>query len=136
MNFQVDSWSQLSTETLATTLGIELKLIEDEKVIMTMPVGPNTRQPMGILHGGASVALAETAASIGGYNLAQKQGKVAVGQEINANHLRPKLEGIVTATATLIHSGRKSMVWEIHITDEQEKLICISRCTLAVIDPM
>ncbi|MCB1214489.1 MAG: hotdog fold thioesterase [Deltaproteobacteria bacterium] len=122
--------------TLGNTLGMEVKELIDGQVTITMPVDQRHHQPYGILHGGASVALAETAASLGAWKLAQKDNKVAVGQEINANHLRPVQSGIVTAKAQVIHHGKNSQVWEIKIYDEEKKLFCISRCTLAIIDPL
>ncbi len=103
-----------------------------ERVVMTMPVTAQHLQPWGYLHGGASVALAETAATVGAF-LNCPPGKVAFGQEINANHIRPFREGLLTATATPLHIGRTSHVWGIDIRNEQNKLICISRCTLSVI---
>ena len=88
-------------------------------------------QPFGYLHGGASVALAETVASIGAY-LAAPEGYTSFGLEINANHLRSMQSGKVTATGIPLHSGRSTAVWSIEIRDEQERLVCISRCTLAI----
>jgi 1,4-dihydroxy-2-naphthoyl-CoA hydrolase len=120
-------------KTLLHSLGIEILQIEKGKVVATMPVDDRTRQPFGLLHGGASVALAETVASIGGYELVDKETEGIVGMEINANHIRGKRDGKVTAVAEVIHQGRKTMVWDIKITDEQNQLISISRCTLAVI---
>lgn len=119
--------------TLLEALGIEVTHIENGKVIATMPVDGRTRQPFGILHGGASVALAETVASVGAYELVDKEVEAVAGQEINANHVRPKNEGVVTAVGTVLHQGRSSQVWDIKITDEQNRLICVSRCTMAVI---
>jgi uncharacterized protein (TIGR00369 family) len=84
------------------------------------------------LHGGASLALAETVASIGGWLNVEQESEIAVGLELNANHLRPVREGFVLAEATPLHRGRSTQVWEIRITDEKERLTCISRCTLAV----
>ena len=112
---------------------MKYELYSKERVVMTMEVTPRTHQPMGILHGGASVVLAESAASSGA-GLNCPPGKVAVGQEINANHLRPKRSGTLRAVAVPLHVGRTSQVWSIEIRDEEEKLVCISRCTLAVID--
>ncbi|WP_019243772.1 MULTISPECIES: PaaI family thioesterase [Bacillus] len=120
--------------TLINTLGIEITSLEEGKVIATMPVDERTRQPMGLLHGGASAALAETVASIGAFSLIDSEKEATVGLEINANHIRGKKDGIVTAIATILHRGRKTMVWDIKIVDEQEKLICTSRCTMAVIE--
>ncbi|MBD1372033.1 hotdog fold thioesterase [Hazenella sp. IB182357] len=129
-----DNWKEVSAGTLGEALGIEWVSATDDKIIFTMPVGPNTRQPMGLLHGGASVALAETVASIGGVNKVAPLGKTAVGLEINANHIRSKRDGMVTAIGSLIHEGRTTMIWEVKIVDESDKLICISRCTLAIVD--
>ncbi|HLO01946.1 MAG TPA: hotdog fold thioesterase [Symbiobacteriaceae bacterium] len=118
--------------TAVEALGIELVLVEKERVVATMPVDHRTRQPFGLLHGGASVLLAETVASIGG-QLNAPEGMAAVGMEINANHLRSKREGLVRATATPIHVGRTSSIWSIEIADEAGKLVCVSRCTIAFV---
>jgi len=120
--------------TLVEALGIETVICTKEKVIMRMPVTAATRQPFGLLHGGASVALAETAASMGTWMNINQETQAAVGLEINANHLRGKADGVVTATATPLHTGRTTMVWDIRIADEAGKLVCISRCTVAIIN--
>lgn len=117
---------------LGKTLGIEFVEATTEQVVARMPVTPQLHQPFGFLHGGASVALAETVASVGGI-MHCPPGKAAFGQEINANHLRSKRDGVLTATGRPIHIGRTSQVWQIDIADEQGKLVCVSRCTLAVI---
>ncbi|PYE53307.1 hotdog fold thioesterase [Deinococcus yavapaiensis] len=119
--------------TLLATLGIEMIETGKDKVVARMPVGPRVHQPFGLLHGGASVALAETVASFGAYLNVAASGQGAVGLEINANHLRAKRDGVVTATATPIHRGRTTHVWSIEIHDEQGKLVCVSRCTLAIV---
>lgn len=119
---------------MATTIGIELKTLTPDKVIATMPVDGRTTQPFGLLHGGASAALAETVASLGAFLNIDPEKQAAVGLELNANHLRAKKEGIVTATATPIHRGRRTHVWEIRIEDESNRLVCVSRCTLAIVD--
>ncbi len=119
--------------TLLHSLGIELIKIEKGRVIATMPVDERTRQPLGLLHGGASVALAETVASIGANEMIDKETEVAVGLEINANHIKGKRDGVVTAMAEVIHNGKSTMVWEIKITDEQNQLICLSRCTISIL---
>jgi len=119
-------------DTIVAALGIELQEISAERVIATMPVNQATRQPYGLLHGGASVVLAESVASLGAYNLIDQSTHYAVGLEINANHIRAKRDGIVTATAVPLHKGRTTMVWEIKIVDEENKLICISRCTIGI----
>ncbi|MBA3671590.1 MAG: hotdog fold thioesterase [Gemmatimonadaceae bacterium] len=118
---------------LAAALGIQLKEVSAQRVVATMPVDERTRQPYGQLHGGASVALAETVASIGGTAAIDRERFAAVGQEINANHLRAIREGTVTAVALPIHTGRTSHVWSVEIRDESGKLICVSRCTLAIV---
>ncbi|WP_075366760.1 PaaI family thioesterase [Desulfosporosinus metallidurans] len=120
--------------TLMEALGIEIVELSPERVVATMPVDEATRQPVGILHGGASVALAETVASVGTYNLIDRENQLAVGLEINANHIRGKRDGIVTAVAIPLHKGRSTMVWDIKITDEDGKLVCVSRCTMAIVD--
>lgn len=120
--------------TLLEALGIELIELTPERVVATMPVNGATKQPRGLLHGGASVALAETVASIGTYNLIDQINQFTVGLEINANHIRGKGDGIVTAVAVPLHKGRTTMVWDIKISDEDGKLVCVSRCTMAIVD--
>jgi 1,4-dihydroxy-2-naphthoyl-CoA hydrolase len=119
--------------TLLEALGIELVEISMGKVIATMPVDERTRQPFGVLHGGASVALAETVASLGAYALVDQEKEIVVGLEINANHIRSVRDGKVTAIGTVLHRGKSTMVWDIKITDEQEQLVCVSRCTIAIL---
>lgn len=119
--------------TLLEALGIEITELEQGRVVATMPVDHRTHQPFGLLHGGASVALAETVASIGAYALVDQETEGVVGLEINANHIRAVRSGIVTATGTVLHRGKTTMVWDIKITDEQQRLVCVSRCTIAVI---
>lgn len=121
--------------TLADALGIVFEETTRERMVATMPVGPATRQPFGLLHGGASVALAETLASLGGWlNVADQQTQTVVGLEINCNHIRAKRDGVVRGVATPLHLGRSTQVWSIEIRDEDERLVAISRCTLAVVD--
>ena len=129
------SWlDALPTATLAGTLGIEIVELTNERVVATMPVDDRTRQPYGLLHGGASIALAETVASFGAVALIDRERFMAVGQEINGNHLRPKLDGTVRATGVPVHVGRTTQVWSIEIRDEQGRLVCISRCTMAIVE--
>jgi 1,4-dihydroxy-2-naphthoyl-CoA hydrolase len=118
---------------LGGQLGIELTTLTPEKVVATMPVDDRTRQTFGILHGGASAALAETVASLGAVQNIDSETQAAVGLELNANHIRAKTEGTVTATATPLHRGRRTQVWDIRIEDEEGRLICASRCTMAII---
>lgn len=117
---------------LNKTLDIELRELDPQRVVATMPVTPRHHQPYGYLHGGASLVLAETVASIGAF-LHCPPGKVAFGQEINANHLRPVRSGILTAIGIPLHAGRSSHVWDIKIYDEAERLVCVSRCTVAIV---
>lgn len=122
-----------NTQTLLSTLDIEIVECTKERITGRMPVGPKVHQPYGLLHGGASVALAETVASLGGMQNVDSAREAVVGLEINANHLRGKRDGMLTAVATPVHIGRRTQVWEVRIADEEGKLVCISRCTLAVI---
>ena len=126
-------FAERQEETLLTTLGIEIVEASKERVIARMPIGPKVHQPFGLLHGGASVALAETAASTGGWMQVDQEKERIVGVEINANHLRAKRDGVLTATATPVHVGKRTHVWEVRIADEEGKAVCISRCTLAVV---
>ena len=120
--------------TVIELLGIEHQEVTKEKIVLTMPVTPKTHQPWGSLHGGVSVVLAETAATMGAVMNIDQEKQFAVGLEINANHIRPMRDGILTATATPVHIGRAASVWEIRMTDEKGKLICIARCTMAIVD--
>jgi 1,4-dihydroxy-2-naphthoyl-CoA hydrolase len=118
---------------VADLLDIEVEEMGPERVTATMPVTPDHHQPFGMLHGGVSVVLAESAASVGGH-LAAPSGHTAVGIEVNANHVRPVRAGRLIATATPLHTGRSTQVWTIDIRDEEERLVCASRCTLAVVE--
>jgi 1,4-dihydroxy-2-naphthoyl-CoA hydrolase len=120
--------------TLVEHLGIRITEIGEDFLAGTMPVDSRTQQPLGILHGGASVTLAETLGSVAATLCVDSRKFACVGQEINANHLRPASSGVVTGTARPIHIGKRSQVWQIEIRDERERLICISRLTLAVIE--
>ena len=126
-------WHDLVAGGLNASLGIQILEISDDRVIATMPVDERTHQPFGILHGGASIALAETAASLGAAGRIDREQFVAVGQEINGNHLRAKTDGSVRATAVPVYLGRTSQVWSIEIRDEAERLVCIARCTMAIV---
>ncbi|WP_040912602.1 hotdog fold thioesterase [Lentibacillus jeotgali] len=115
------------------TLGIETVSLEEDQVVMTMPVDKRTHQLVGFLHGGANVALAETAASIGAFLNVDQEKFIVFGMEINANHIKSKRDGSVTATAKPVHKGSTTMVWNISITDEQNNLLCTSRCTIGIV---
>lgn len=122
------------SQTIMGTLGIEITEYTKERVVATMPVTPKTHQPFGLLHGGVSVVIAETVASAGSYQFIDAQKQRAVGLEINANHIRSKSDGVVNAIGVPVHLGRRTIIWDIRIYDEAENLICISRCTMAIID--
>ncbi len=115
---------------------LDIRLVEAarDRIVATMPIGPNHRQQVGYLHGGISVVLAESVASLGSVLNIDAERQMAFGLEINANHLRPKRDGTLTGTATPVHLGRTTHVWDVKITDENGKLICVSRCTVAVVD--
>lgn len=115
-------------------LDIKLLSATKEKVVATMPIGPNHRQQLGYLHGGISITLAESLASLGSALLIDPTRQTAFGLEINASHLRAKREGTLTGTATPLRLGRTAHVWDVRITDEEERLICVSRCTIAIVD--
>lgn len=127
----VDALNARSKGTLMESLGIVFTELGDGYLRATMPVDARTHQPYGLLHGGASVALAETLGSSAGALVAG--GNAVVGLEINANHLRAVRSGTVTGTTRPIHIGRSTQVWEIHIEDAAGKPVCISRITLAVL---
>jgi len=133
MNELIVAMRAQAAGTLADTLGIEIEVLEPGRVVASMPVERRVHQPFGVLHGGASVALAETVASIGGWLNVDRTTEMVVGLEINANHLRPVREGVVRATATPVHVGRRTQVWEVDIRDATERRVCLSRCTLAVV---
>jgi uncharacterized protein (TIGR00369 family) len=125
--------NELSAGSAIGHLGIEFCEVGASHLVGRMPVDSRTRQPFGILHGGASVLLAESLVSCAA-TFVVAPGQASVGMEINANHLRPVTSGWVTGTARPISLGRRTQVWEVRIVDDDEKLVCISRCTMAVID--
>ena len=122
-----------SRGTMIEHLGIVITEAGDDWLRGTMPVDGRTKQPYGLLHGGASVALAETLGSMAGNLCVDNAKEMVVGLEINANHLRAARDGIVTGTARALHVGRSTQVWEIRIENEAGKPVCISRLTLAVV---
>ncbi|GGF24227.1 hotdog fold thioesterase [Hymenobacter cavernae] len=138
MNFPTHDLAQLnewSRNTLSEHLGIELTEVGDKYLVGRMPVDRRTHQPMGLLHGGASVALAETLGSIGAALQVDLTKKACVGLEINANHIKGVHSGYVVGRATAVHIGRSTQIWEIRITHEETgALVCLSRITMAVID--
>ena len=124
----------LNQSSLAGHLGIEFVEVGDNFLTARMPVEKQTKQPFGILHGGASAALAETVGSVAATLCIDMSQQYAVGLDINANRLRPVKAGYVYGTARPVHLGRRTHVWEINITDEAQKLVCISRLTLMIVD--
>lgn len=129
----IDLDSLKKKESLVKDLGIEYAETEPDRVVMKMPVDQRHVQPMGFLHGGASVVLAETVATVGAW-LNCPEGKTAFGTEINASHLRPKREGTLIAVGKPVSVGSTNQVWEVQIRDEDDKPVCVSRCRLAVVD--
>lgn len=130
---QADRLFDNAGKNMADTLGIRFEVLRSDLIVASMPVDERTVQPFGLLHGGASAALAETLASVGGWLNLKEPDLGVVGIEINANHLKSKRSGTVTGKAVPIRIGSKIHVWEIRIEDEEGTLICISRCTMAVI---
>ncbi len=129
----LDGLNQLGRGTMIETLGIRIVEVGDDFIRGSMPVDRNTRQPYGLLHGGASVALAETLGSLAGSLCVNSLHEFVVGLDINANHVRAVSRGIVIGTARALHLGRTTQVWEIRIDDESQRLVCISRVTLTVV---
>jgi 1,4-dihydroxy-2-naphthoyl-CoA hydrolase len=125
--------NQRGSRTMPGFLGIRVTEIGPDFLRATMPVNERTHQPFGVLHGGASVTLAETVGSLAAM-LSVDPSYMVLGQDINANHLRSISSGLVTATARPFHLGRSSHVWHIEIRDEQERLVCVSRLTMAVVE--
>ena len=132
-NLTVADIQPLGKNTMAEYLGMEFTEVGEDFIKGRMPVDHRTRQPYGLLHGGASVALAETLGSVGAALVVDRSRYNTVGLEINANHVRGVREGFVTGTARPLHIGKTTQVWEIRITDERDKLVCIARVTMAVL---
>lgn len=123
---------KMTKGTLLEALGIEITELENGRVRGKMPVDERTVQPFKILHGGASVAFAETLGSLGSYVVLKDTNHFAVGLDINANHVRSASSGYVYGEATLIHGGRSTHIWEVKIVNEDQKLVCTSRLTMIV----
>jgi 1,4-dihydroxy-2-naphthoyl-CoA hydrolase len=119
--------------TVNDQLGIETVYVSPEKVVLQVEVGPKVHQPYGILHGGVSALLAEGAASLGGA-VSVGPDHIVVGTELNCSHLRSMTSGILRATATPVRKGRTVHVWSIELTDDQDRLICVARCSLQVLN--
>ena len=130
----LDDLNAYQQQTLVSHLGIRYTEVGEDFLCASMPVDARTKQPAGILHGGASVALAETLGSTGANLVVDMDKKLCVGLEINANHIRAMREGEVRGTARPLHVGATTQVWEIRISDEKDRLVCVSRITMAVLD--
>ncbi len=129
----LDGANAIGQGCMVEHLGIVITEIGDDYLKATMPVDRRTMQPMGLLHGGASVALAETLGSTAAYGCIDPSRQQVVGLEINANHVRAVRSGLITGTARPLHLGRTTQLWEIRIEDQRGKLVCISRLTLAIL---
>jgi 1,4-dihydroxy-2-naphthoyl-CoA hydrolase len=129
----LDTLNKMSTDTMVQHLGIQFIEVGTDFLVAKMPVDHRTHQPMGLLHGGASVALAETLGSVAAHCAIDLTKFYCVGLEINANHLKAAREGFVYGTARAIHVGRSTQVWEIRIENEKKELVCISRITMAIL---
>ena len=130
----LDDLNAMNKGTMGENLGIEFTVIEEDKIEAIMPVDQRTIQPYGLLHGGASVSLAETLGSVAAHCSIDSSKYLSVGLEINANHLRSARSGHVTGTAKAVHIGKSTHVWAIEIVDDSGKLICTSRITMAIIE--
>ena len=130
----IEALNAMSAGTLAEHIGIQFTTIGEDFLEARMPVEPRTHQPFGLLHGGASMVLAETLGSVAATLCVDPAKSLCVGLEINANHLKGVRAGYVTGTTKPIHIGKKTQVWEIKIRNEQNEIICVSRITMAVID--
>jgi len=133
-NPTIDEVRRASLGLLTSQLGIEFTEWGEDYLRGTMPVEARTRQPMGYLHGGASVAFAESLGSTAANCVVDPSRFRCLGQDINANHLRPVTDGLVIGTARPVHLGSRSQVWSIEIRDPRERLVCISRLTMAVVE--
>jgi 1,4-dihydroxy-2-naphthoyl-CoA hydrolase len=131
---QLEDLQKMNKGNMCEHIGIEYTEVGKDYLIARMPVDHRTTQPMSLLHGGASVALAETLGSIAANCCVDPEKQYCVGLEINANHVRSVREGYVYGRATALHIGKTTQLWEIKITDEQERLVCVSRITMAVMN--
>ena len=133
-NLKLEDLQNLQSNTMSTLLEMEWTEVGPDYLRLRMPVNHKTKQPYGLLHGGASCALAETIGSIGSFLVVDSEKKLCVGLEINANHIRSARDGFVTATTKPLHLGNTTHVWDIRIEDDNNNLICISRLTVAIIE--
>jgi 1,4-dihydroxy-2-naphthoyl-CoA hydrolase len=129
----IEQLQTLGANTMGALLGMEFTEIGENYLKMRMPVDDRTRQPYGLLHGGASAAMAETLGSVASAYVIDREKYICVGLEINANHIRGAKEGWVYGTVIPLHLGKTTHVWDIKIVDEREKLVCVSRLTVAIL---
>jgi len=132
-NYTIEALNELGKGTMAETLGMIFTEIGDDFLKLQMPVDHRSKQPYGLLHGGASAAMAETIGSVASSMCINNEKQMCVGIEINCNHIRGVKSGTVTATAKPLHIGASSHIWDIRITDENQKLVCVSRLTVAIL---
>lgn len=132
--YNIKDWEERDRNTIHTSLGIEITEIGDSFVTGKMPIDQRTVQPMNILHGGASVVLAESLGSIGSTMIVDTDKYFAVGQAINANHIRPGIKGWVHGIAKPIHIGSRSHIWDIEIMNDDQKVVCTCRLTMAIVE--
>ncbi|WP_212005833.1 hotdog fold thioesterase [Chitinophaga sp. HK235] len=133
LDVSLDTLNEIGETTMADHLGMEFTEIGPDYLKAMMPVDHRTKQPYGLLHGGASLALAETVGSMASALIINPEQQICVGMEISANHLRSVTEGYVHAEAKPLHIGATSHVWDIRITDDHHKLVCVSRLTMAIL---
>jgi 1,4-dihydroxy-2-naphthoyl-CoA hydrolase len=133
-NLSLETLNKWSANTLVAHLGIQYTAIGEDFIEAKMPVDHRTHQPLGLLHGGASVALAETLGSVAAMSCLDSTLQYPVGLEINANHIKSVRDGFVVGVVKPIHVGKKTQVWEIRISSERNELVCVSRITIAILD--
>ncbi len=133
-NLALNNLHPLGPQTMGQFLGMEWVELGEDYLIMRMPVDDRTKQPYGLLHGGASCALAETIGSMASHSVIDPEKYICVGLEINANHVRSARKGFVTAVCTPLHLGKSTHVWDIKIQNDEKKLVCVSRLTVAILD--
>ncbi len=132
-DLSIENIQSLGKNTLGHHLGMEWMAVGNDFMQIRMPVDDRTKQPYGLLHGGASCALAETVGSVASYYVIDTEKYICVGLEINANHIRSATQGFVTATCKPLHLGSSTHVWDIKICDDNDKLICVSRLTVSIL---
>lgn len=132
--YNIKDWAERSKNTIHDSLGIEILEVGEDFIKGRMPIDTRTFQPMGILHGGASVVLAESLGSIGSAMIVDPSKFYAVGQVISANHVRPGIKGFATGVAKPVHIGTRSHIWDIIITNDDQKPLCNVRLTMAIVD--